>query len=120
MNLTREQFDLLLKRPAIARANNTGSQSGSAVPKRVDGNKPIQAASNQGSHTGKLLVRVTSFRRRLLDEDNLVEKWHVDALRYAGILPSDAPGDAKIEVGQEKVATKEEEQTVITIEPLCQ
>lgn len=65
------------------------------------------------------LVRVVSFRVRLLDEDNLCEKWHVDALRYAGILPDDAPGKARIETRQEKVGSKAEERTEITVEPLA-
>jgi len=58
---------------------------------------------------GSFLVRVTSYRRRLLDEDNLCEKFHVDLCRYAGIIPSDAPGQTKIEVSQKKVGSKEAE-----------
>lgn len=58
---------------------------------------------------GRFFVRVKSFRKRLLDEDNLCEKYHCDLCRYAGILPSDAPGTAKIEVCQQKVGFKERE-----------
>jgi hypothetical protein len=68
------------------------------------------------SDTGRFLVRVTSFRRRLLDEDNLCEKYVVDCCRYAGLLPGDAPGTTRIEVRQEKVRSKEEERTEIVIE----
>ncbi len=59
--------------------------------------------------TRKVLVIVTSFRRRLLDEDNLCEKYHVDCCRYAGLLPSDDPSRTQIQVRQEKVGSKARE-----------
>lgn len=59
---------------------------------------------------GRLIrVRVTSFRRRLLDMDNLCEKYAVDLLRYSGVIPSDEPGTTKIEVAQVKVGKGERE-----------
>lgn len=66
--------------------------------------------------TGKrILVRVTSVRKRLLDEDNLCEKYHIDLCRYAGILPSDAPGETKIETTQRKAGKEEQEHTLIEV-----
>lgn len=118
MNITPEKFLELLNKPAIKRRNQADSQGTHPIPKCPTGYKPIPPSGDERSHPTKFLVSVTSFRRRLLDEDNLVAKWHVDALRYAGILPSDAPDQAKISVGQEKVKTEEEECTVITIEKL--
>jgi len=61
------------------------------------------------------VVRVTSIRKRLIDTDNLVPKWHVDSLRYAGILPDDAPERARIETSQRKIQEGEEEHTQISI-----
>lgn len=63
----------------------------------------------------RLLVRVTSIRRRLIDEDNLCEKYVVDCCRYAGLLPGDGPGETKIEVGQRKAGKEEAEGTLIEI-----
>lgn len=63
----------------------------------------------------RFLVRVTSIRKNLLDEDNLCEKYHVDCLRYAGIIPSDDPGKATIEVRQRKADPGAEEQTIIEV-----
>lgn len=63
----------------------------------------------------KFFVRVTSFRRRLLDEDNLCEKYHVDLCRYSGALPSDSAKEARIKVNQKKVKTQEEERVEIAI-----
>lgn len=72
----------------------------------------------QGGHSGRFLVRVTSFRVRLLDEDNLCEKYHVDCCRYAGLIPGDAPGQAKIQTGQQKVKRKDQEHVLIEITSL--
>lgn len=116
MKLTSLEYDAILNRSAIKRANPDSSQSSYPIPQCPAVYKSVPQAGDERSDSAKLLIRVKSFRRRLLDEDNLVEKWHVDALRYAGIVPSDAPDKAKIEVSQEKVKTKEEECTVITIE----
>lgn len=63
---------------------------------------PLGAEEIQRPISQRFLVRVTSRRRRLLDQDNLCEKYVVDLCRYAGIIPSDAPGETAIEVRQQK------------------
>lgn len=65
--------------------------------------------------TRRFLVRVTSIRSRLIDEDNLCEKFVVDCCRYAGLLPGDGPGQTKIEVSQRKVGKEEPESTLVEI-----
>ncbi len=60
-------------------------------------------------------VRITSIRKRLLDEDNLASKYHTDCLRYAGLLPSDAPAQTRIETRQRKTNKGEEEHTVVEL-----
>lgn len=65
--------------------------------------------------TGRFLVRVTSVRTRLVDEDNLCEKYVVDCCRYAGLIPEDCPGRTKIEVAQRKAEKGEEPHTEIEI-----
>lgn len=69
-------------------------------------------------HSGRVLVRVTAFRVRLLDEDNLCEKYHVDCCRYAGLLSGDDPSQAKIQTSQVKVKRKQDERVLIEITPL--
>ena len=69
----------------------------------------------KGADSQGFLVRVTSVRRRLIDEDNLCEKYAVDCCRYAGLLPSDCPGETKIEATQRKAGKEEAEHTVIQI-----
>lgn len=78
-------------------------------------NEPLATAQVEKGNPGRVSVVVTSYRRRLLDEDNLCEKFHVDCCRYAGILSSDAPDKTSIQVRQVKVKTKEEERTEIEI-----
>lgn len=69
----------------------------------------------QGRAGTRFLVRVTSVRRRLLDEDNLCEKYHVDLLRYAGVIASDSPGSCRIETTQRKAEKGEAEMTVLEV-----
>lgn len=65
---------------------------------------------------GKIFrVRVTSIRCRLLDVDNLCEKYFVDLLRYAGVIPSDDPASTQIEVRQQKADPGSPEETLIEV-----
>jgi hypothetical protein len=73
---------------------------------------------DQEKHSGKVLIRIEDVRRRLLDSDNLVAKFHVDCLRYAKIICGDAPGQASIQVSQRKLREGEFPHTNITIERL--
>ena len=63
----------------------------------------------------RVFVRITSVRKRLLDEDNLCEKYHVDCCRYAGLLHGDEPGKTSIKATQRKAGKKEGEFVVIEI-----
>lgn len=72
-------------------------------------------AKEKAGDRPRLFVRVTSVRRRLIDEDNLCEKYAVDCCRYAGLLPGDGPGQTRIQVTQRKAGKEEPEQTVIEI-----
>jgi len=93
---------------AFIAANLDADHSGPvAVVEPDSGDAPLAAETVQGPAGRKFFVRVTSFRRRLLDEDNLCEKYHVDLCRYAGAIPDDAPDQVKIEVGQIKSRREE-------------
>jgi len=79
------------------------------------GDAPLEKKTLQGQCGPRFLVRVTSIRARLCDEDNLCEKFHVDLCRYAGVIPDDAPGEVKIEVCQKKAGKKEREETIVEV-----
>lgn len=88
--------------------------SGAVVERRL-ANESVASDEAQTRDSGKYVVRVTSHRVRLLDEDNLCEKFHIDALRYAGCLPVDSPDRCRIITTQAKVRRKTEERTEIVI-----
>lgn len=60
-------------------------------------------------------VFVVSRRIRLIDPDNLCAKYHIDGLRYCGAIKDDTAKHITLSVSQEKVKTKAEECTVISI-----
>lgn len=91
----------------------------SAEPERHPVHALERTHQNQTRHSGKCLVRIESRRVRLQDPDNAVFKWHIDALRYSGILHGDTTDEIELQIApQIKVATKAEECTVITIIPI--
>lgn len=121
--LTRSQLEALFPNASegflrgAAIGGGGGDRKGpGAVLERRAGDAALGKAQTKGADSGKFFVRVTSFRRRLLDEDNLCEKYHVDCCRYAGLLPSDSAAKARIVTTQEKVGSEAEERTVISIE----
>jgi hypothetical protein len=118
-SFTNEQYQALLRKPVIARRNPAGGASPSPVPERPAGDVPLATAQAEGCDTAKYAVRVTSYRTRLLDEDNMVEKYHVDSCRYAGLIPGDSPDQATIKVSQVKVKTKDQCRTEIEIERIA-
>jgi Holliday junction resolvase RusA-like endonuclease len=94
---------------------------------RVSDAKPKPVARKTLQNTNKaqerskerIVLRVTRYATRLLDEDNLAgAKLLVDQLRYAGIIPNDDPQCLKIILDQIKVKHKTEERTEIEIKEL--
>jgi len=75
----------------------------------------VAADAGEAVDQVRSVVRVTSYRLRLLDERNLWDKHCVDALSKAGAIVDDSKKWATVHVGQVKVASAEEERTVIEI-----
>lgn len=102
--MTREQLaEKLASNPALRRLNHhlTCPPRG-AEPQPIVCHEPVAAAQREISHSGRISVRVTSFRRRLCDPDNLCPKYFIDCLRYAGLIPDDRPQDIDLQVSQVK------------------
>lgn len=74
-------------------------------------------ATNETGCTGRVRVTLTAFRCRLQDPDNAVWKWTVDCLRHAGYVRNDTEQDILLDVRQIKVETKEQEGTLIELNP---
>lgn len=75
----------------------------------------LEKSKVQKATGGRFYVSVTAFRRRLLDEDNLCEKYVCDLCRYAGALPDDNPEQTQIEVSQQKVKKGEPERVAVEV-----
>jgi len=115
--MTRNEYDQLLAAASDAtrRLNlQTGGAGAAPVVEHNPRDATVGAVQVQAGGGQRFLVRVTTRRSRLVDEDNLCEKFVVDLLRYAGVIPDDAPGTTKIEVAQEKTRKGQEE--VVTLE----
>lgn len=125
MRLTSDDLAKLSSKPGYrihaavgAGANNAHDTGPLAIVERNPRPRALGPRKAKKGDSGVFLVGVKAFRRRLLDEDNLCEKFHVDCCRYAGLLPSDAAGKARITTTQEKVTRDEDERVEITIQRL--
>ena len=89
------------------------STSRNPKPKRPVRNEPLAKSNGEKENTGRIHIRLTARRKRLIDPDNLIFKYHIDCLRYAGAIPDDREGDVTIETHQEK--TRGQEETLIEL-----
>ena len=96
-------------------AYETRRQSRGAKPERTIRNDAFCKGQAPQADSRRRLVRVVSYRCRLLDPDNLCAKYHIDGLRYAGLIRNDSQSDIVLELSQQKVTTKAEERTEIEI-----
>lgn len=90
------------------------SREGSKL-ERASRDAALESKQVEITDSARFLVRITSIRKRLLDEDNLAGKYHCDCLRYAGIIPDDSPNKTHIETRQRKAKKGEEERTLIEV-----
>lgn len=99
-----KQFDSawLDKYEQRTKQNNINRAVSRAFPEPIVQHEPVAAKEREASHSGRIHVRVISYRRRLCDPDNLCPKYFIDCLRYAQIIPDDRAKDITLEVSQEK------------------
>ncbi len=95
--------------------NETRRVSPGSFAKQTVWDEPLAAPKGKEGHTGCVPLRVTSYRRRLLDLDNCVSKFFIDCCRYSGLIRQDTPDAISYSVRQIKVKTREEERTEIEI-----
>lgn len=129
VKLSSDQLNELLRNnPTLAAANPElkrsvqqravvpiGDTGATAKLECVAGNGALAKSKVKKQNTARVLVRIVSIRRRLLDEDNLSEKAIVDCLRYSGCLRGDESSIAKIEVAQIKANNKQAEKIIVEI-----
>lgn len=123
MSFTHEQLRqlgyVLGKDGSYSRTETCSPRVSHAKPKPTP-RKTLQNNNEEKAGGEKRFVlRITRYATRLLDEDNLAgSKLLTDQLRYAGIIPSDAPDKLKIINDQVKVAHKAQERTEVEIKQL--
>lgn len=121
------ELSKIIKRPGygVASAFNKGSfkaqASGSREMRDVEsgrGYESLRAEAVAINYTGKCIIRIKFYRRRLADYSRAnCEKYIIDSLTYAGVIRDDSETEIQlIDEGQEKVATPEEERVEITLE----
>lgn len=95
-------------------SNDRGARTAPIVePTPVD--DALGEAPLQKTNESRFRVCLCSVRKRLLDEDNLAEKFIVDQLRYAALIPDDCPETCQIDVSQRLCHAGEPEHVTITI-----
>ncbi len=109
-----ERIDEYKRKQAVQRAIPQNNSKGrNPKPKRAVRNDSLAKANRKEKNTGRIHIRLTARRKRLVDPDNLIFKYHIDCLRYAGAIPDDSERNVTIETKQEKVG--ENEETVIEL-----
>jgi hypothetical protein len=88
------------------------SKRANPQPKRAVRNEPLGQSKGKKADSKRVHIRITVYRKRLIDPDNSCCKWHIDCLRYAGLISDDREQDITIETRQEKA---KEEKTVIEL-----
>lgn len=86
-----------------------------ALIERPSGTIQIQGAEREEENSERVLVSITSYRRKLLDRGNLCAKYFVDALRYSRLIRDDTEAEIIEKVQQIKVVSKLDERTEIEI-----
>lgn len=80
---------------------------------RSNADELARTARGEGKGASRVVIRLTSYRKRLLDDDNHCQKLLVDSLRYSSQIHDDGPHATRIETAQEQ--STESEFTVIQI-----
>jgi hypothetical protein len=93
------------------------SQTPSAEPQQALCDEPMAEGKSKKGYALRSTIRIISYRRRLLDPDNLCPKAFIDSIRRAGLVADDNPQAIVLQVEQRKVKSKADERTVIEIWP---
>lgn len=86
-----------------------------AAPERTVRKDSLGKDSTKDPNPERFFVRIVSVRKRLSDPDGLVPKWHLDALRYAGVITDDTAEVLELSVSQRKCRKGEEETVEIEV-----
>lgn len=112
MKISMKQYaELIHKHPHL----KPDSPTQSPKPERPVRNEPVAKKERESANPSRVRVCVKSFRKRLIDPDNLCPKYFIDCLRYAGLIPDDRAQDIELLVTQEKSKDERTEIQISTI-----
>jgi len=86
-----------------------------AEPKCPIGNESLAQGKGEKAVSGRVHFCIISVRKRLIDPDNLVPKFYIDACRRLRLVAGDEHDKITLETAQRKAAKGEAEYTEITI-----
>lgn len=78
---------------------------------------PVRKVPAAKESTPRFIVRVKSYRSKLLDPDNLCAKSLIDGLRYSGLIPGDGPDQVEVSLTQELCEKGQEGTEIEVIDP---
>ena len=104
----------LPKRAIQTQISDTGEVSDVELRVRP---QPLPAQGLAVEYSGRCNISVKVFRKRLSDPLGDAHKWHIDSLRYCGLVRDDTDAEIRLtEEPHEKVATDAEERVEVTME----
>lgn len=117
LELSKTQINAYCKKHNFPNPLHNGGLQGSE-PQCSVLNGALAKGTGKEKGTGRIILSYSGYRQRLLDPDNFAggTKFLTDALRYCGAIPSDSDDQITLEFSQKKVATKEQEKTLVTIQ----
>ncbi len=96
--------------------DQAGGEGKMSLLERSIGHESLRPKDLAIPDSGRCAICIKVYRRRLTDTGNDCWKYHIDALRYLGMLADD--NDAKVSITEEhheKVESNEEERVEITL-----
>jgi hypothetical protein len=104
-----------LRNPQITYDDHTQNTRTDAELERNLSGSPLGKNQDESGTTTRVHIRFVSVRKRLIDPDNLAEKWLLDCLRNCRAIDGDEPEKITLETTQRKVTKGEAEHTRIDI-----
>ena len=111
----RERIHQALQDKSTNYADQNRSPLSSPKPEQAVCNGSDGQIPGETKHVQRVRIVIESFRRKLLDPDNLCPKYFLDGIKYAGLIPDDSPDKIELIVRQTKVDSHEDERTEIEI-----
>jgi len=118
MKVTKTQLDRILKNPHVKIRQEKPGNRVTVSASNSKSNTEYEFATAHGIQTfdSKVSVSFHCKRHRLIDEDNFIPKFVIDAIRYQGILREDTPKEVHYAgCTQEKIPKTEAEETIMKI-----